>query len=351
MLDIAKIRAVLDEASKWDMEYKAFGTEVHLHILRPVLPLEELETWEEQAKLSVPEDYRAYLTQLGNGGAGPAYGLPPFRPPDAELLRRPSIYSADQKEAYQNMRRRVIHWDDTEDWDLYLEYFPDTPGRLDPDWVEAHREEWIAAMDSFWDQEVEDPLLYNGQMFLANEGCTANLYLIFNGTCRGFVHHCDIEMVTDYFSEMPETFEAYRRKYLKRDFAAYYMAYVNKTEDFLRNIPAEERRRAAWERAQVRDFLSAMEAQDWQGIRKLLAAMGDSHELSKKARSFFHQYEKAVMEKFPGDRTVWRFFDGAFGSWNSYGYPREPIGFREDGGRWVNPRQSFEAFIRTFYDD
>ena len=33
MFDVLKIRTVLDEASKWDMDYRASRTEVHLHWL------------------------------------------------------------------------------------------------------------------------------------------------------------------------------------------------------------------------------------------------------------------------------------------------------------------------------
>lgn len=60
MLDIFKIRAVLDEASKWDMDYKAFGSEVHLHLLRQPLPLRELEAWDEQIPWSDSSLKRLY---------------------------------------------------------------------------------------------------------------------------------------------------------------------------------------------------------------------------------------------------------------------------------------------------
>ena len=146
MLDILKIRAVLDEASKWDMDYQAFGTEVHFHLLRQPLPLEELETWEEQAGVTLPEDYKTYLTCLGNGGAGPDYGLPSFQPPDPEFLRRPCIYSKDQEKAYRYMIQKYKHLEDTLEWELYLEYFPDPPGRDDFDWQEAHEKEWSAQL-------------------------------------------------------------------------------------------------------------------------------------------------------------------------------------------------------------
>ena len=67
MLDIPKIRAVLDTASRWDMDLEQFACWGHAHLFNPVLPLEELEAWEELMQVTLPEDYRAYLTQLGNG--------------------------------------------------------------------------------------------------------------------------------------------------------------------------------------------------------------------------------------------------------------------------------------------
>lgn len=346
MLDVLKIRAVLDEAGKLDMDYRAFGTEVHLHLLRQPLPLKELEAWEEQAGVALPEDYKTYLTCLGNGGAGPAYGLPSFQPPDPEFLRRPCVYSKDQEKAYRDMIQKYKHWDATDEWELYLEYFPNSPGRDDSDWQENHKREWSEQLEKCLDRDIWEPMLYNGQMYLANAGCTMDLYLILNGSHRGFVHCCD----TDSAYDLPSGFSQYCKEELTQDFAAYYMEYVNEIEDFLRNMPSGKRRRAEWERAQVRDFLAAMKESDWEGVKLALTAMGDSRELSKKTRSLIHQYEKPLMQAFPEDKAVWKFLDGAYGSWNSYGYPNEPISFREDGGRWRNPRQHFDAFVQTFYD-
>ena len=346
MFDISKIRAVLDEASKWDMDYQAFGTEVHLHLLHQPLPLAELETWEEQEGVSLPEDYKTYLTCLGNGGAGPDYGLPPFLSPDSEFLRCPCVYSRDQEEAYRDMICKYRHWATTDEWELYLEYFPDSPGRDDAQWQETNKKKWSRQLEKCVKREIWNPMLHNGQMYLANAGCTADLYLILNGSHRGFVHCCDLDSAYG----LPADFPKYCKKEFMQDFAAYYMEYVDKTEDFLRNMPAEKRRRAEWERTQVRDFLAAMKESDQEGIKLVLAAMGDSRELSKKTRSLIHQYEKPLMTAFPEDKTVWEFLDGAYGSWNSHGYPNEPISFREDGGRWRNPRQHFDAFVQTFYD-
>ena len=40
MLDIPKIRAVLDTASRWDMDLEQFACWSHAHLFNPVLPLE-----------------------------------------------------------------------------------------------------------------------------------------------------------------------------------------------------------------------------------------------------------------------------------------------------------------------
>lgn len=57
MLDIPKIKAVLKEASQWDMDYPIFVSHSHAHPFRPPLPMEELEAWEELMELRLPEDY------------------------------------------------------------------------------------------------------------------------------------------------------------------------------------------------------------------------------------------------------------------------------------------------------
>ena len=54
MLDIPKIRAVLDTASRWDMDLEQFACWSHAHLFNPVLPLEELEAWEEQMQVTLP---------------------------------------------------------------------------------------------------------------------------------------------------------------------------------------------------------------------------------------------------------------------------------------------------------
>ena len=349
MLDVPKIRAILDEASRWDMDYEAFGTEGHLHLLRPVFPLEELEAWEELMGLTLPEDYRIYLTQLGNGGAGPAYGLQPFTAPLDGALCRPCVYSEDREEAFLEMVRRFIRMYETDDdWTLYLDYFPDTPAWKDRQWQEAHWKEWTDQLEQLMDRDIEDPMLHNGQMLIANEGCAADIYLILNGSHRGFCHCCTMECDPDIAFPKPHSFAAYHDWALGRDFTAYYMEYVDRTEDLCQNMSAEKRTRARWERAQVRDFLAAVQAADWQGARLLLKAVGDSQALSKKARSFYAHYETSMIETFPEDTQVKRFFDGISSRRNRRG---KLLSFYEpDGIPWFNPRFPFKDFVRTFED-
>ncbi|KOY86093.1 hypothetical protein AD998_07990 [bacterium 336/3] len=59
-----------------DQGFNTFGAEDgHLFKLNELLSLEALQAWETQYKLSLPTDYKDFLTQIANGGAGPYYGL------------------------------------------------------------------------------------------------------------------------------------------------------------------------------------------------------------------------------------------------------------------------------------
>ena len=63
MLDIPKIRAVLDTASRWDMDLEQFACWSHAHLFNPVLPLEELEDTDQVGPILdlIQKKYRSKL--------------------------------------------------------------------------------------------------------------------------------------------------------------------------------------------------------------------------------------------------------------------------------------------------
>ena len=54
---------------------KVFGSDAHHFKLNPPLPENEIAQFETRHNIRLPQDYRGFLLHLGNGGAGPAYGL------------------------------------------------------------------------------------------------------------------------------------------------------------------------------------------------------------------------------------------------------------------------------------
>jgi hypothetical protein len=82
---LARVAAKLAEA-------RADGARTHgerEHRFRLLPPLTEPEVWayEERNGIRLPEDYRLFITRLGNGGAGPYYGVQPLDP----AVRDPQI--------------------------------------------------------------------------------------------------------------------------------------------------------------------------------------------------------------------------------------------------------------------
>jgi len=74
-LDKNIIIQMLKELKRKDPHFKNFGANVHRYNLNSPLSLIEIENFESKYNISLPIDYKYFITEVGNGVAGPYYGL------------------------------------------------------------------------------------------------------------------------------------------------------------------------------------------------------------------------------------------------------------------------------------
>lgn len=307
MLDIPKIEVVLHQAKRWDMDFPLFGSHSHAHLFQPPLPEEDAAAWEELMEVRLPEDYRLYLTRLGNGGAGPAYGIAPFRCPLQDCLREPAVFSDDQAERFNDLARRWYVYFNEDEEKLYEAYCEQTP--------EERRmgfNDWDNSRYRFIENTVVHFLFKSGQLFIANQGCSQDICLLLSGSHRGFCHGNSREYDYSYpFWYQPAdhrsaiTWPRYREALTT--FEDYFMDYVDRVEKVCDELTGEKRRQFLREQAQVRDFQSAVEEKDWTAALTMLTGL-EPAALSIKSRSFYLYHEEALKEHLPDRPEIPLFF-------------------------------------------
>jgi hypothetical protein len=72
------IARLLSQLRQKDRQRSLFGSAKHFYKVNPPIPLSTIEEFEARHGISLPGDYRLFITEIGNGGAGPYYGLFPF---------------------------------------------------------------------------------------------------------------------------------------------------------------------------------------------------------------------------------------------------------------------------------
>src|SRR5215831_5223738 len=99
---LAQITAKLRTAARG--KFQPFGAELHGFRRRRRLTGQQVAAFERRYAVTLPPEYRAFITGVANGGAGPAYGLyslaeavskePRGRVPD-DFLRTPFRHRRD----------------------------------------------------------------------------------------------------------------------------------------------------------------------------------------------------------------------------------------------------------------
>jgi hypothetical protein len=84
---IAELGQLVNRLQTADRACRVFGSDRHRYSFGPALAPARVKAFESAHRVNLPPDYRCFLTTIGNGGAGPYYGLEPLGTFDRDLSR------------------------------------------------------------------------------------------------------------------------------------------------------------------------------------------------------------------------------------------------------------------------
>ena len=139
---IERIKVKLRAARKADPHRKVFGASSHRYKLKTPLRHHDLQTFERRYSITLPSCYRAFATEIGNGGpsfressAGPFYGIYPLGECVDELLENPTdslkkpaiVEPAMTDEHWARLTHRIKEEHDITDEDYEQEFARNLP--------------------------------------------------------------------------------------------------------------------------------------------------------------------------------------------------------------------------------
>lgn len=178
-LDPLIIRERLARLSKRDRKRKLFGSASHGYVLNPPLGADGIERFETKHGIALPDDYKLFITEIGNGGAGPAYGLFPFGQHDDNI----GLCSWEGGDLVGDIGQPFPH---AEAWNVAADFWanePDPPNGISEDDEDKLWEEW----DKVLAAEYWKPGIINGAIPICHLGCALRQWLVVHGDQRGLV--------------------------------------------------------------------------------------------------------------------------------------------------------------------
>ncbi|MFB9079946.1 SMI1/KNR4 family protein [Flavobacterium procerum] len=188
---IERIKTKLYLAQEKDQDFEVFAADSHEYVVGQVVENNDILKFEKDYEISLPECYKAFLLNVGNGGktseksaAGPGYGIFTLGKNIAEF-----VYSNPKKFLKQDCR---IH-----------------PKMSDDFWKELNKK----IDENISDEEFEYELgkIFSGILPIGTEGCTYYYGLVLNGEFKGRVVNIDIDRRKPYFAFETNFLDWYER--------------------------------------------------------------------------------------------------------------------------------------------
>jgi hypothetical protein len=141
-----------------------------------------LDAFEERHGIRLPGDYKSFITEIGDGGAGPSYGLFPFGQQDSGW----GLCSWEEGDLIGDPSRPFPHADA---WNLPDSFWRDMP-RPPPDLPPEEEDRLMEAWDELMDENYWNPAVMDGAIPICHLGCAYRQWLVINGEQEGQVW-CD----------------------------------------------------------------------------------------------------------------------------------------------------------------
>lgn len=190
---IERIKKKLILAKNADKDLKVFGASSHQYTLGETVSKDDIISFENEYSLVLPEDYKAFLLDIGNGGvsyansaAGSGYGIYPFGKNVDEFIS-------------ENTKQYL-----KEDCKLY-------PEMTDEFWSDLNKNIEEDDDISTEDFEVELGKIFSGLLPIGTQGCTYYYALVLNGEFKGRVVNVDVEREKPYFAFESNFLDWYER--------------------------------------------------------------------------------------------------------------------------------------------
>jgi SMI1 / KNR4 family (SUKH-1) len=154
MNKVLQLKKKLTQLAILDATFEVFGSESHQYQLKPCLSNKDIQVFESKYNITLPSEYKNFLLEIGNGGAGPGYGL--------------SGLSVISEELYQ------------ENYEILSQPFPFTEAWNDLDLIVNNNTDVVTTNDAYFDDKF-----IQGTLTITNYGCGIYGMLVITGEQSG----------------------------------------------------------------------------------------------------------------------------------------------------------------------